>query len=511
MKTIVFVLLFLVVLVSALSAQGATLYVDNSISPSSCTNYNTATRVCSGGSATAYKTIQAGISAMGAGYTLNIRGGTYRENGDGQYVIWIGTRSGLSSSNRLTIQNYPGEHVVIQPSSGLYYAISGDAPFVTLNGENGGTQYGIGVDGVNMSLGGDCSNTGNCGANAVAMFGDNWIVQGLELYNFPYTGVSAARGTSGAVIRRNKVHSSRNQPPSWQVGIYESGPGWTIEDNEIYGIQNNAALVLCPSAANSSQYCHNAIVRRNRIHDSYVGIFVYQGDNIQIDDNQIYRIAGLGIHATQYSAAGSYSNNTIYDVTEPDGNFWGWSSSGIYGAQFRSCIYVSGRDNIFRNNTTYNCDYPIYVNTSTAYGNTIENNSSVPPTSSASTTSTSTTSTSTTLTASQPISGTVTATWANIASPSPTDWLGLYRQGAPDLPYQTNLLAWMYVSCSKTPATGRASGSCPFVLPANLAAGVYELRLFANDDYIIKLATAAFTVSAPSIASPAPPGMLTIK
>ena len=239
-----------------------------------------------------------------------------------------------------------------------------------------------------------------------------------------------------------------------------------------------------------------------------MGIFVYQGDNIQVYENQIYRIAGLGIHPTQYSAGGSYSNNTIYDVTQPDGNFWGYSSSGSYGAQFRSCIYISGRNHVVRNNTTANCDYPIYINTATASGNTIENNGSTPPAPPASGSTVENNGStpapappSATLTALQPSAGTVTATWSNITNATPTDWIGLYRVGAPDLP-TTNLLAWIYVSCSKTAASARASGSCPFALPANLVAGTYELRLFANDDYIVKRATATFTVSAPSIASP---------
>ena len=80
--------------------------------------------------------------------------------------------------------------------------------------------------------------------------------------------------------------------------------------------------------------------------------------------------------------------------------------------------------------------------------------------------------------------GTVTATWSGITSPSPTDWLGLYSPGAPD----TSYLAWIYVSCSQTPGAARASGSCPFVVPAGLATGTYQLRLLANDGYT-RLAT----------------------
>ena len=52
---------------------------------------------------------------------------------------------------------------------------------------------------------------------------------------------------------------------------------------------------------------------------------------------------------------------------------------------------------------------------------------------------------------------TVTAAWNGIAAPSATDWIGLFAQGAPD----TNYISWMYVSCSQSPTTPRASGTCP--------------------------------------------------
>src|SRR5207249_2193482 len=41
----------------------------------------------------------------------------------------------------------------------------------------------------------------------------------------------------------------------------------------------------------------------------------------------------------------------------------------------------------------------------------------------------------------------VVATWSGIASPTTTDWIGLYVPGAANTAY----LAWVYVSCSQTP------------------------------------------------------------
>src|SRR5207237_9047732 len=40
-------------------------------------------------------------------------------------------------------------------------------------------------------------------------------------------------------------------------------------------------------------------------------------------------------------------------------------------------------------------------------------------------------------------SGSITATWSGIPSPTPSDWIGLYAPGAPD----GSARAWLYVSC----------------------------------------------------------------
>ena len=93
-----------------------------------------------------------------------------------------------------------------------------------------------------------------------------------------------------------------------------------------------------------------------------------------------------------------------------------------------------------------------------------------------------------------PAGGTVTVTWSGIANPTATDWIGLYVPAAADSAY----IDWIYVSCSKTPGSARASGSCPFTVPSSLAPGAYQLRLFANNGYTFIAGSSAFTVGAPS-------------
>jgi len=76
--------------------------------------------------------------------------------------------------------------------------------------------------------------------------------------------------------------------------------------------------------------------------------------------------------------------------------------------------------------------------------------------------------------------GNLTVTWSGIANASSTNWIGLYLPGAPSTAHNGN---WMYVSCSKTAGSARASGSCTFPLPAGLASGTYEVRLHAASSW----------------------------
>ena len=88
--------------------------------------------------------------------------------------------------------------------------------------------------------------------------------------------------------------------------------------------------------------------------------------------------------------------------------------------------------------------------------------------------------------------GTVTVSFSNASTPTPTDWIGLYAQGTADTAY----LSWFYdSSCTQTPGTAKASGSCQYTVPVNLPAGTYEFRLFANDGFTRLTVSNALTVN----------------
>jgi hypothetical protein len=93
--------------------------------------------------------------------------------------------------------------------------------------------------------------------------------------------------------------------------------------------------------------------------------------------------------------------------------------------------------------------------------------------------------------------GIVTATWTGV-TPSGSDWIALYPAGSTG-----SYLSWRYTS-------GTAGGSVPFQLPATLAPGTYELRLFAG--YTLLATSNQFTLPSLTASPPsvAPGGIVTV-
>ena len=98
----------------------------------------------------------------------------------------------------------------------------------------------------------------------------------------------------------------------------------------------------------------------------------------------------------------------------------------------------------------------------------------------------------------------LTVTWANVVSPSATDWIGLYSSSAAsDAAY----LKYQYTG-------GQSNGASGFIIPAYTPVGAtYELRLFRNNGYTRLATSNSFRVEAASLrVSPTTvlPGMLVI-
>jgi IPT/TIG domain-containing protein/fibronectin type III domain protein len=89
--------------------------------------------------------------------------------------------------------------------------------------------------------------------------------------------------------------------------------------------------------------------------------------------------------------------------------------------------------------------------------------------------------------------GTLTASWRNIAAPTPTDWVGLYTVGSTDASFVT-----------KTYTNGRATDRMLMTLPGNVATGSYELRLFSSDSLTLLATSNGFEVTTDARVSASP-------
>ncbi len=90
----------------------------------------------------------------------------------------------------------------------------------------------------------------------------------------------------------------------------------------------------------------------------------------------------------------------------------------------------------------------------------------------------------------------VTASWANISSPSSTDWVGVYPSSSTA---NNAYVGWFYVrptsgTCSSSVSGAASSGGCTYGLGSLPAGSGYEMRLFSNNGYTRLATSNSFTI-----------------
>lgn len=79
----------------------------------------------------------------------------------------------------------------------------------------------------------------------------------------------------------------------------------------------------------------------------------------------------------------------------------------------------------------------------------------------------------------------ITITWENVDNPELLDWIALLKDGAPDGEY---IDYFRTSSCNREAGKEvKSSGSCVYAVPylEKITPGIYEFRLFRNDDYTL--------------------------
>src|SRR5262249_23367408 len=232
-------------------------------------------------------------------------------------------------------------------------------------------------------------------------------------------------------------------------GTGVSGVLTFIGPDQAYGVID-AMIVDCVNASNDcvsiQDGAHHIKIRNSEVKNS-PGVGVLGGVNSEFSDLNVHDNKSHGVHFNQPNnviyrsvihengGSGVEINNAtttqIYNNTVSNNSGYGI----VVGADVSGTVIMN---NIFSSNV----NGPIH---DLGTGTVVKNNLILVANLMASPTTI-------------PGGGMLTATWSGIATPTATDWIGLFAPSDPN----TAFIDWIYVSCLKTPSSPLASGSCPF-------------------------------------------------
>lgn len=258
-----------------------------------------------------FQTVAKGASALAPGDTLYIRAGTYPES------FSDAIPGGTSWSAPVTIAAYPGETVIIRPTSGtfVFYFSSGTSKYIELRD--------LVIDGSYVS-----SNSVKITWSGTSNYAHHIRIKGGEVRNtkaqnginmsaFLNAPLDAAGYNEiiGVKIHDNLAIQALGSSYSGSYGIYSSSNYNVIDGNEIY---NNSGYGV--HVYSGAWPIRNNIVRNNRIHDNAKngtgkgnGIGLYSGANHEAYNNVIWGTNNSGITINYGAQNAKVYNNTVYN------------------------------------------------------------------------------------------------------------------------------------------------------------------------------------------------------
>jgi hypothetical protein len=345
-----------------------------SLNAASAATYYVATKGTdsnAGSQSAPFRTIAKGLSVVGAGDTLKIRGGTYNEGIDGnKQKLPSGT-----SGNPVIIQAYPSETVILQPSNGTVIHL-------VPTSQNPTVDYLV-FDGI--ILDGSLQSSSSFVGYGIELNGARFITfQNGEIRNFQNAnsiGVHSScsnafsRCQSNTTFRNMKIHDIANnlsiQDNTVGHGIYAAFVNSLIENCQIYNVKGFGIQFY-----SSSGGVNNNTFRNNIIHDvgqgnvsSVTGLYIGSGDNNLAYNNIIYNTPGSGIAISSGASNSKVYNNTVYNNGQG-----GIGVFNSFGADVRNNIMYAngsaygdyhdeGSSTTASNNLTSN---PLFVNAGSA-------------------------------------------------------------------------------------------------------------------------------------------------
>jgi len=304
-----------------------------------------------------FRTIVKGIHSMRDGDTLRIREGTYAESLHHNHRVVF--PSGTSWSNAVTIAAYPGETVILKPTSGgsvvsienaKQYIIFDHLIFDAINAHSEST---IGIMGganhirfQNCEIKNSFNNGVMIGWGGLGVTSDynefiNCVIHhsgrngGAQINGVNVSGPDTAPGfgrghgmyieTSYNLVRNCIIYSNGEYGLKFYYGDHKSGRRANhnmIRDSILYNNAQNTTRYGHPIgggillATGINNRAINNIVYNTNVPDPYVhGIDTgYTGTDALIYNNTIYNV-GLGIQVTATSTNAIIKNNIIYKTT----------------------------------------------------------------------------------------------------------------------------------------------------------------------------------------------------
>jgi len=367
------------------------IYVDPSITPSSSTTYNPATRSTGSGNETVYKTLQGAAAAARAGDTVLIRAGTYTQVLRPQY-------SGTAGAY-ITYKNYNGEQVTITGTS--------LRPGIDISGRDYLIIDGLKIDNVarwmyaldshyniirnnRFSRANDSSSKGglffqestcnrvldniieDSSEDSLALHkADRNLIEGNEFRRADHT-LWTIKGGNFNVLRNNYFHNADQK-----IGeVYDmDGAGFDHQFHQYdctkYNLIEGNSFAYVPSAGDSSPYAgiqyagQKGIIRKNLFYDTVgpgVDMTLYSAEARYNTDNKLYNnvfyktdFAGVRLSHASYPFYGNVIKNNIFakSIFVANDRRWSWYTQELAGKPVQ---FMTGRLNgfIFENNNLFN-------------------------------------------------------------------------------------------------------------------------------------------------------------
>ena len=284
-------LVLLCIALMPLASEATSYYASTSGSGSTCSQASP----CS---------LTTGLTKPVAGDTLFLRGGTY---GTGINYSNQTINSGTSWANPITIQNFPGETVWLQPS--------GVSPAINFNSSTTTYQFllfsGINTDLINEGLG-NCSFFGGSAVHDIRVTNAECKNAGLT-FN-PGGGGQGHQVLNAARIELDHLHVHNNGASRFDHGFYACSPGGLLHDNDVH---DNAGYGIQVYDSSDPGCATNMKIYNNKIHNNAGdgGVTLNHGDNILFYNNLIYNNTNGGIASICFPGSGTLNNTQVYNNT----------------------------------------------------------------------------------------------------------------------------------------------------------------------------------------------------